>query len=64
MQAVQDRLTLWLRHNRRIYFCDGCLALKMGALRREVRDARGESAEETVCSSRPANVPSVCRSRR
>jgi hypothetical protein len=39
MQTVQDRLTLLLRNNRTIYFCDGCLALKMGALPREVRDA-------------------------
>lgn len=39
MQTVQDRLTLLLRNNRTIYFCDGCLALKMGAFPREVRDA-------------------------
>lgn len=39
MQTVQDRLTLLLRRNRTIYFCDGCLALKMGAFRREVQVA-------------------------
>src|SRR4029450_4308194 len=35
MQTVQDRLTLLLRRNRTIYFCDGCLALKMGEFSRE-----------------------------
>ncbi len=39
MQTVQDRLILLLSDNRTIYFCDGCLALKMGAFPREVRDA-------------------------
>ena len=39
MQTVQDRLTLLLRRNRTIYFCDGCLALKMGAFPREVQVA-------------------------
>jgi hypothetical protein len=39
MQTVQDRLTLLFRKNRTIYFCEGCLALKMGAFPREVRDA-------------------------
>lgn len=38
-EAMQDRLTLLLRKNRTIYFCDGCLALKMGAFDREVQDA-------------------------
>lgn len=41
MQTIQDRLTLLLRKNRTIYFCDGCLALKMGAFPREVQDALG-----------------------
>jgi hypothetical protein len=39
MQTVQDRLTLLLRNNRTVYFCDGCLALKMGAFPRDVQDA-------------------------
>jgi len=39
MPTVQDRLSLLLRNNRTVYFCDGCLALKMGAFPREVRDA-------------------------
>ena len=39
MQTIQDRLTLLLRKNRTIYFCDGCLALKMGASASEVQDA-------------------------
>jgi hypothetical protein len=39
MQTMQERLTSWLRENRTIYVCDGCLALKMGALPREVQDA-------------------------
>jgi hypothetical protein len=39
MQTVQDQLALLLRSNRTIYFCDGCLVLKMGAFPREVRDA-------------------------
>ncbi len=41
METLQDRLTLLLRKNRTIYFCDGCLALKMGAFHREVQDALG-----------------------
>jgi hypothetical protein len=41
METLQDRLTLLLRKNRTIYFCDGCLAMKMGAFHREVQDALG-----------------------
>ena len=37
--ALQDQLTLLLRTYRTIRFCDACLALKMGAFPREVRDA-------------------------
>ena len=39
MQNVQDKLTLLLRAYRTIRFCDACLALKMGAFPREVREA-------------------------
>ncbi len=39
MQTIQDRLTLLLRTYRTIRFCDACLALKMGAFPREVREA-------------------------
>jgi hypothetical protein len=39
MQTVQDRLTFLLRANRTIRFCNTCLALKMGAFPREVREA-------------------------
>jgi hypothetical protein len=39
MQTIQDRLTLLLRAYRTVRFCDACLALKMGALPREVREA-------------------------
>jgi hypothetical protein len=39
MQSIQDRLTLLLRAHRTIHFCDACLALKMGAFPREVREA-------------------------
>jgi len=39
MQSVQDQLTLLLRAYRTIRFCDACLALKMGAFPREIRDA-------------------------
>ena len=39
METVQDQLSLLLRKNRTIYYCDGCLALKMGAFPGEVRDA-------------------------
>ena len=31
METIQDRLTLLLRTNRTVCFCDACLALKMGA---------------------------------
>ena len=39
MQNFQDKLTLLLRAYRTIRFCDACLALKMGAFPREVREA-------------------------
>ena len=39
MQTVQDRLVLLLRAYRTVRFCDSCLALKMGAFPREVREA-------------------------
>ncbi|OLD77339.1 MAG: hypothetical protein AUG87_05120 [Candidatus Rokubacteria bacterium 13_1_20CM_4_70_14] len=39
MKTIQDRLTLLLRAYRTIRFCDACLALKMGAFPREVREA-------------------------
>jgi hypothetical protein len=39
MQSVQDQLILLLRAYRTVRFCDTCLALKMGALPREVREA-------------------------
>ena len=39
MQSVQHQLTLLLRAYRTIRFCDACLALKMGAFPREVREA-------------------------
>jgi hypothetical protein len=39
MQSVQDKLTLLLRAYRTIRFCDSCLALKMGAFPREIREA-------------------------
>ncbi len=39
MRTIHDRLTLLLRANRTIYFCDACLALKMGDLPLNVRDA-------------------------
>jgi hypothetical protein len=39
MRTIHDRLTLLLRANRTIYFCDACLALKMGDLPLDVRDA-------------------------
>jgi hypothetical protein len=53
MRTVQERLTLLLRKNRTIFFCDGCLALKMGAFPREVQDAlavigRGERFQFTT----------------
>ena len=37
--ALQDRLTLLLRAHRTIRFCDWCLALKMGVLLRDLREA-------------------------
>jgi hypothetical protein len=46
MQTIQDqlttlhnRLTLLLRAYRTVRFCDACLAVKMGAFPREVREA-------------------------
>jgi hypothetical protein len=39
MQTILDRVTLILRAYRTIRFCDTCLALKMGAFPREVREA-------------------------
>ncbi len=36
---LQDQLTLLLRAYRTVRFCDACLALKMGAFPREVREA-------------------------
>ena len=39
MQSVQDQLTFLLRAYRTIRFCDACLALKMGAFPRDVREA-------------------------
>jgi hypothetical protein len=39
MKTIEDRLALLLRAYRTIRFCDTCLALKMGAFPREVREA-------------------------
>jgi hypothetical protein len=39
MQTIQDQLTLLLRTNRTVRFCDAGLALKLGAFPREVREA-------------------------
>ena len=39
MQSVQDQLIIVLRAYRTIRFCDACLALKMGVLPRDVREA-------------------------
>ena len=39
MQTIEDRLTLLLRTNRTVRYCDACLALMMGAFPREVREA-------------------------
>lgn len=39
MQTIERRLTLLLCAYRTIGFCDACLALKMGAFPREVREA-------------------------
>ena len=36
---LQDQLTLLLRAYRTVRFCDACLALKMGAFLRDVREA-------------------------
>jgi hypothetical protein len=38
-RTLQDQITLLLRADRTIRFCDACLALKMGAFPREVREA-------------------------
>lgn len=37
--ALQDQLALLLRAYRTIRFCDACLALKIGAFTRDVREA-------------------------
>jgi hypothetical protein len=39
MQATQDRVLVVLRAFRTIAFCEGCMALKLGALPREVHEA-------------------------
>jgi hypothetical protein len=39
LRTVQDQLDHLLRANRAVYFCEACLALKMGAFPREVHDA-------------------------
>ena len=39
MNSVQDQLTVLLRAYRTIRFCNACLALKMGAFPREIREA-------------------------
>ena len=39
MEPIQDRLTFLLRAYRTVRFCDACLALKMGAFLRDVREA-------------------------
>ncbi len=51
MQTMHDRLTLLLRAYRTIHFCDACLALKMGALLREVREAVVMIGDEYQISS-------------
>ncbi len=51
MQTIQDQLTLLLRTYRTIRFCDACLALKMGAFPREVREAAVLSGNEFQISS-------------
>jgi len=51
MQTMHDRLTLLLRAYRTIHFCDSCLALKMGALLREVREAVVMIGDEYQISS-------------
>jgi hypothetical protein len=37
--TLQDQLSLLLRAYRTVRFCDACLALKMGAFPREIREA-------------------------
>lgn len=39
MQTIRDELTTLLRAYRTVRFCDACLALKMGAFPRDVREA-------------------------
>ncbi len=39
MESLQDRLIILLRAYRTIRFCDACLAMKLGALPRDVRGA-------------------------
>jgi hypothetical protein len=39
MHTIQDQLSLLLRAYRTVRFCDACLALKMGAFPRDVREA-------------------------
>jgi hypothetical protein len=39
MQTIRDQLTNLLRAYRTVRFCDACLALKMGAFPRDVREA-------------------------
>jgi hypothetical protein len=39
MQTIHDQVTLLLRAYRTVRFCDACLALKMGAFPRDVREA-------------------------
>ncbi len=39
MVSVQDQLTILLRAYRTIRSCDACLAMKMGAFPRDVREA-------------------------
>ena len=39
MKSVQDQLTTLLLTYRTIRFCDSCIALKIGAFPREVREA-------------------------
>jgi hypothetical protein len=41
MQSVQDQLTTLLRAYRTIRFCEACLALKLEAFPRDVREAMG-----------------------
>ena len=51
MQTIHERVTLLLRAYRTIRFCDACLALKMGALLREVREAVVMIGDEYQISS-------------